>query len=240
MSNAERNVFPVPDWIADHDGLSQTSWKLPSKGAPFGSRQKHKSFWTKNNNPSPCQYNVTRSQEIPHQNIAPFNSRSGRGNLFDGNPNPGPADYNIEHSRRYRDSNNAPFFQRSERFTVHPPEYDACVAKYNIEQGDLIRQAKRHSSPSPPFMISSPRDPYAVKDKTPGVGTYNLSKSPDHKLQHAIGVEQRSKPNTIFGAPISDAPGPGKYYDLKSPRIRGGYMAKEGSCLLYTSPSPRD
>lgn len=236
MSNAERDVFKTPDWIVDRDGLSQTQWKTPSKGAPFGSRQRHKSFWTKNNNPSPCQYNVTKSQEFRTQHAAPFNSGSNRGNLWDGNANPGPADYNIGHSRRYRDSNNAPFFQRSERFAVKPPEYEACVAKYNIEEGELLNKARKTSSPSPPFQISSPRDPYNVKDKNPGVGTYNLSREPDHKLRHAIGVAPRSKPNTIFGDPVNDAPGPGKYYDLKSPRIPGGFIAKDGRKPLPNGP----
>ena len=227
MTNAERDIFKTPDWVVDYDGLSQKEWKLPNAGAPFGSRMKRQNFWPKSTTPAPCAYNVTSDRTFT-QSAAPFMSGSARPGLWDGNTNPGPADYKIEHKRRYRDTNSCPFFQRSARFQDYKPDYDACPAQYDVDTADKVKEAKLLQTPSPAFKAVYERDPYKVTTKTPGVGTYTIGSPRSHKLKHCIDGSERTKPNTIFGQPISDAPGPGKYEDVLPYRISGGVIAREG------------
>lgn len=228
MSHEERDIFKTPDWVVDYDGIGQKQWKLPDPGAPFGSRQKRKPFWSKNNNPSPCQYSVSGQRSFS-PSPAPFMCGSSRGGLFDGNNNPGPADYKIEHKRRFKDSNSTPFFQNSERFVNKKPEYDACIGQYDVDMAEKIKTEKLKASPSAPFKAIYNRDPYKVSLKTPGVGSYTISNSfRSHRLMHCIDGTERSKPNTIFGSPIPETPGPAQYDETASERIVGGVMAKEG------------
>lgn len=236
MSTTERKIFEHPDWIVDRDGMSQEQWKLPSKGVPFGSNAKRRGFWTGNRNPSPCQYSITKEREFKNSIVA-FGQGSDRDSLFKGSDNPGPADYNTYLQGTSKTSRlNVPFNVSAKRFVPYRAPYDACVAQYNIDTEDNINKQKTLSRQSPPFKAVYDRDPYKVTTNTPGVGTYNLTNTANHKLGNSLPTAPRNPEGMFMGQYIQDTPGAGAYDHERSPRrVHGGYISKGGRKGLWNS-----
>jgi hypothetical protein len=219
-SQVERSIFL--DKAVDQDGLTHRPWEVkPESRAPFGRRQRGRHLWDINKNPSPADYNVRKERSVK-KSIAPFGHRTGRP-IFVPNENPGPSDYDIGTPRRVKDDSDQPFGQRSVRFGRDPQNNEFTGPgqyEHNVQE-DLHRQ-KLKDRPSPPFRVTTERDPFKVDIESPGPGEYETERNSaalnQYKLRKCMDGSDRNQKGMVFGERLRDTPGPGKYYVLPNQR----------------------
>lgn len=229
VSASAREVFPKSEQ-ADQVGLGHNTWSTPKGFAPFSTKQKKKSMWILNRNPSPDTYKITRLGEEMRTKQPSFGSTAHR-DIYTITNNPSPAEYDIKGKiKPVKEKEDSPFLQRSPRFPYHEPDYNVPPGAYELGVGDQINRMKLLDQQSPSFKCSIDRNPYKVKTGVPGPADYTPAKSlvlTDHKLKRCMDSINRSPEGTFIGQKLLTTPSPDSYSPTqveKKPGQMNGYM----------------